>query len=229
MIAIIAAAIAFQPDNVLTPKEAKAGFKLLFDGKTTNGWHNFKAKGVRSGWTITDGVLASTDPANAGDIVSEEKFDWFELYVDYNVSKGGNSGIMFRVADDGDATWHSGPEIQIMDRDVDPKGQLAGYLYQIYPSHDEAVKPPDATKPPGEWNRLHIIVSPKKCETFMNGVKYYEYVYGSADFWDRVKKSKFSEFPGFGKLDKGSIAIQGDHGLVSFKNIKIRPIKATRR
>ena len=120
MIAILAAAIAFQSDNVLTPKEVRAGFKLLFDGKTTNGWHNFKRTGVGSGWTIKDGVLSSTDPGTAGDIVTQDKYGWFELWVDYNVSKGGNSGIMFRVADDGDAVWHSGPEIQIMDRDVDP-------------------------------------------------------------------------------------------------------------
>ena len=226
MIAILAAAVVFQADNTLTPREVRSGFKLLFDGKTMKGWHNFKATGVKPGWTIKDGVMASTDPANAGDIVTDDKYDWFELFVDYNVSKGGNSGVMFHVADDGDAVWHSGPEVQIMDRAVDPNGQLAGYLYQIYPMHDEAVKPPDATKPPGEWNRMRIIVSPKKCETYMNGVKYYEYVYGSPDFWDRVKKSKFSEFPGFAKLLKGTIAIQGDHGLVSFKNIKIRTIKA---
>lgn len=225
MIAILAAAVAFQADNVLTPQEKRAGFQLLFDGKSTSGWHNFKATGVGKGWTIKDGVLASTDPGQAGDIVTEAKFDWFELYVDYNVSKGGNSGVMFRVADDGDTTWQSGPEIQIMDSAVDPHGQLAGYLYEIYPSHDEAVKPADATKPPGEWNRMRIIVSPKKCETYMNGKKYYEYVFGSEDFWARVKKSKFSAFPNFAKLAKGSIAIQGDHGVVSFKNIKIRPIK----
>ena len=217
--------MAFQSDNTLTKQEARAGFQLLFDGKTTNGWHNFKATGVGSGWTIKDGVLASIDPGKAGDIVTEAQFDWFELFVDYNVSPHGNSGIMFRVGPDGGATWHSGPEIQIMDPAVDPKGQLAGYLYELYPSHDEAVKPPDATKPPGEWNRMRIIVSPKKCETYMNGVKYYEYVYGSPDFWARVKKSKFSEFPNFAKLEKGSIAIQGDHGVVQFKNIKIRPIK----
>lgn len=226
MIAILAAALAFQADNTLTAREARTGYKLLFDGKTTNGWHNFMKTGVGAGWTIKDGVLSSSDPGTAGDIVSEDKYEWFEMWVDYNVSKGGNSGIMFRVADTGDAMWHSGPEIQIMDSAVDPHGQLAGYLYEIYPSHDEAVKPPDATKPPGEWNRMHIIVSPKKCATFMNGVKYYEYVYGSEDFWARVKKSKFHEWPEFGKSDSGRIGIQGDHGVVSFKNVKIRPIKA---
>lgn len=225
MIATLAAAVLFQSDNLLTAREHRAGFKLLFDGKTTTGWHNFLKEGVGAGWTIKDGVLSSADPGTAGDIVSEEKFEWFELWVDYNVSKGGNSGIMFRVADKGEAMWHSGPEVQIMDSAVDPHGQLAGYLYEIYPSHDEMPKPPDATKPPGEWNRMHIIVSPKKCETFMNGVKYYEYVYGSPDFWARVKKSKFSAYPDFGKLASGRIGIQGDHGVVSFKNIKIRRIK----
>ena len=225
MIATLAAAVIFQADNTLSRQEIRAGYKLLFDGKTTTGWNNFKKVGVGPGWVINDGVLSSKDPGQAGDIVSDDKFDWFELWVDYNVSKGGNSGIMFRVADTGDAMWHSGPEVQIMDPAVDPHGQLAGYLYEIYPGHD-GPKPPDATKPPGEWNRIHIIVSPKKCETFINGVKYYEYVYGSEDFWARVKKSKFNEWPDFGKLDSGRIGIQGDHGVVSFKNIKIRRIKA---
>ena len=219
MIALIAA-VVFQADNTLTRHEARAGYKLLFDGKTTNGWNNFRKKGVGPGWVIKDGVLSSADPGKAGDIVSDEKFDWFEMWVDYNVSKGGNSGIMFKVADTGDAMWHSGPEVQIMDPAVDPHGQLAGYLYDLYPSKV------DSTKPPGEWNRMHIIVSPKKCETFMNGVKYYEYVYGSADFWDRVAKSKFHEWPNFGKLESGRIGIQGDHGVVSFKNVKIRRIRA---
>lgn len=204
---------------MLTPAEKRKGWELLFDGQTTKGWHNFKAEGVRPGWTVSDGILKVADPGNAGDIVTDKKFEWFELELDWNVSKGGNSGIMFHVADDGDATWHSGPEIQIMDKDVDPHGQLAGYLYELYSS------PVDSTNPPGQWNHFRIVIAPDKCATYVNGVKYYEYVLNSPDFWDRVKKSKFASMPNFSKLASGSIAIQGDHGVVSFRNIKIRPIK----
>ncbi len=222
MLTAIAAALLFQTTPTLTPKEVKAGWKLLFDGKTTAGWHNFKAEGVGSGWTIKDGVLTSSDPGKAGDIVTDDKFDWFELQLDFNVGKGQNSGIMFHVADTGEATWHSGPEIQIYDA-PDPKEpgvQKTGFLYQLY------VPKVESTKPAGQWNHMRLVIAPKKCATYINGVKYYEFVLGSADFKARVAKSKFNEWPTFGTFPTGSIGIQGDHGIVSFKNIKIRPIKA---
>lgn len=220
MITLLAVTLAIQGNNTLSTKEVKAGWKLLFDGQTTKGWHNFKSAGIRPGWTVKDGTLMVSDPANAGDIVSDEKFEWFELQLDWNVSKHGNSGIMFHVAEEGDATWHSGPEIQIMDKEVDPNGQLAGFLYELYKS------PVDSTKPPGEWNHFRIVIAPKKCETYVNGVKYYEYVLNSEDFKARVAKSKFGTMPNFAKFASGSIGIQGDHGVVSFRNIKIKPIKA---
>jgi hypothetical protein len=219
MIAALTAALVVQSMNTLTPEEVKEGWKLLFDGKSTKGWHNFKSKTIGKGWVVKDGVLTSADPSHAGDIVTDEKFDWFELTLDVNIGKGENSGVMFHVADDGEATWHSGPEVQIYDHPFEKGVETTGFLYQLYDT------PTDASKPAGEWNTLRIIVAPDKCETYVNGVKYYEYVLGSPDFWARVKKSKFAEHPQFAKLNKGTIAIQGDHGKVSFRNIKIRPIK----
>ncbi len=219
MITAIAAVILFQSPNTLTAKEIRQGWTLLFDGQTTKGWHNFKSKGVNTGWVVKDGVLTSADPDNAGDIVTDRKFGWFELQLEVNVGKGQNSGIMFRVADEGKAAWHSGPEIQIYDHPAEPGVQITGYLYELY------APTVDASKPAGEWNHLKIVVGPKKCWTELNGVKYYEYVFGSEDFWARVAKSKFVEFPQFAKLAEGSIGIQGDHGVVSFRNIKIKTIK----
>lgn len=220
MIAPLVALVLMQTDNTLTADEAKAGWKLLFDGKSTAGWHNFKQKGIRSGWKVVEGVLTITDPENAGDIVTDEKFDWFELLIDVKLGKGQNSGIMYHVADDGEATWHSGPEIQLYDHPFEKGVETTGFLYQLYTSAT------DAAKPAGEWNTLRILVSPEKCQTDVNGVKYYEYVLNSDDFKARVAKSKFAKFPNFAKLPTGRIAIQGDHGEVSFKNIKIRPIKS---
>lgn len=220
MIAIIASAILLQTPANLTASEVKAGWKLLFDGKSTKGWHNSNETGVASGWTIKDGVLYCADPHKAGDIITDDQYQWFELSVDVNIGKGQNSGIMYHVADTGDATWHSGPEIQIYDHPFEKGVETTGFLYQLYDA------PKDASKPAGEWNNIHIMISPKKCWTEVNGVRYYEYVLGSEDFKARVKKSKFSEFPEFGVLGKGHIAIQGDHGRVAFKNMKIRTIKA---
>lgn len=218
MITILTSLIAAQALNTLTQTEIDAGWKLLFDGRTTHGWHNFKKQGVGKGWQIRDGVLTSVNPDTAGDIVTDDKYDWFELELDYNLTKGGNSGIMFHVADDGDTIWTSGPEVQIYDDHGEDHAQKTGYLYELYSS------PVDSTNPPGQWNHMKIIISPKKCETYINGVKYWECVLGSEDFWARVAKSKFAAMPGFAKLTKGTIGIQGDHGTVSFRNIKLRKL-----
>ena len=220
MIAALAAAILLQADNTLSSKDVKQGWHLLFDGKTMNGWHNFNATGIRAGWTVKDGVMTAADPDNSGDIVTNDKYDWFELSLDFNMAKGQNSGVMFHCADSGEAMWHSGPEVQIYDHKFEPGVQSTGFLYELY---DSKV---DAAKPAGQWNHMHLMISPKKCWTEINGVRYYEFVLGSDDFWARVKKSKFSAFPEFAKLTKGTIGIQGDHGVVSFKNVKIRTIKA---
>lgn len=221
MTTAVAAVLAFQALNSLSQAEIDAGWKLLFDGKTTTGWHNFKSKEVGPGWKVEGGILTSVDPATAGDIMTSEQFDWFELSIEFRLTPGGNSGIMYRVVEEGEATWHSGPEVQIYDAQGAQGAQISGWLYQLYSSEV------DATKPVGEWNHYRIVVSPEKCSTAVNGTLYYEYQLGSDDFWERVKKSKFAEFPMFAKAPKGSIAIQGDHGVVSFRNIKIRPIKAT--
>jgi len=219
MLAVLAAVLILQPDNTLTRKEIRDGWQLLFDGKTTKGWHSFKQKGIRPGWTVQNGVLAITDARDAGDIVTDDKYDWFELDLDWNVGKGQNSGVMFHVADDSETIWTSGPEIQIYDDHGEPGAQKNGFLYDLYDSKI------DSTHPAGEWNHFHIVITPKKCETDVNGVKYYEWEYNSADFWDRVAKSKFHQWPGFAKLNKGTIGLQGDHGLVQFKNIKLRRLK----
>jgi len=214
--------------NTLTGAQKAAGWKLLFDGKTFTGWHNFKKEGVRPGWQVKDGALACVDPHNAGDIITSDKFDWFELELDYNISEGGNSGIMYHVTEDGNAAWASGPEIQLEDNAKAADPQRCGWLYALYqPAADPKTgKPIDATKPAGQWNHMRIVISPEKCVHEVNGVKYVEYVLGSDDFKERVAKSKFGQMPLFAKSNSGHIALQGDHGQVSFRNIRIRPITA---
>lgn len=214
--------------NTLTAQEKADGWRLLFDGKDFNGWHNFKREGVRPGWQVKDGELVCADPHDAGDIVTDDQFDWFELQLDYNISEAGNSGIMFHVTDKGGAVWATGPEFQLEDNKEARDPIRCGWLYALYqPPIDPATgKTLDATKPVGEWNHVRLLVTPKKCVHEINGVKYFEYVLHSDDFNERVAKSKFGRMPNFAKSDTGSIALQGDHGQVMFRNIKIRPIKA---
>jgi hypothetical protein len=102
--------------------------------------------------------------------------------------------------------------------------QRCGWLYALYkPEIDPKTgKPLDATKPAGEWNHVRLVISREQCIHEINGVKYFEYVLGSDDFKERVAKSKFSRMPHFAKSESGTIALQGDHGQVSFRNIKVR-------
>lgn len=211
----------------LTEDEKKAGWKLLFDGKTLDGWHTFKMNGVKPGWQMKDGTIACIDPHNAGDLCTNDKYDWFELQLDYNISVGGNSGILYHVTDDGDHTWRTGPEFQLEDNAKAADPIRCGWLYALYkpPLDEKTGKTLDATKPAGEWNHIRLLISPDKCEHDVNGVKYFDYVLHSEDFNQRVEKSKFHTMPNFAKSDIGYIALQGDHGQVSFRNIKIRPIE----
>lgn len=215
-----------QKTNTLSAAEKAAGWELLFDGQSFAGWHDFKQDGVRPGWQIQDGALVCADPKNAGDIVTTDKFDWFELQLDYNISEAGNSGILYHVTNDGDTTWATGPEFQLEDNAKAADQIRCGWLYALYqpPIDLKTGKILDATKPVGQWNHVRLLVTPEKCLHEINGVKYFDYVLGSDDFNARVAKSKFHTMPFFAKASSGFIALQGDHGSVSFRNIKIRPI-----
>ncbi|HXP60866.1 MAG TPA: DUF1080 domain-containing protein [Dongiaceae bacterium] len=214
--------------NTLSDAEKAAGWQLLFNGTDFSGWHNFRQAGVRPGWQVKDGALVCVDPHNAGDIVTSNKFDWFELQLDYNISVAGNSGIMYHIADHGGAMWETGPEFQLEDNQAAADPVRCGWLYALYqpPIDPQTGKTLDATKPVGQWNHVRLLLTPEKCEHDINGVKYFEYVLGSEDFKSRVAKSKFGRMPYFAKSDRGYLGLQGDHGSVSFRNIKLRPIPA---
>jgi hypothetical protein len=212
--------------NTLSDEERAAGWKLLFDGQSLAGWHSFKEEGVRQGWQVKDGVITCANPRDAGDLCTNDEYDWFELRLEYNISEGGNSGIMFHVTDEGRTAWATGPEVQLQDNEQGRDSIKSGWLYALYepPTDAKTGKPLDATKPAGQWNQITLLISPDKCVHEVNGTKYVEYVLGSDDFNRRVADSKFGRMRRFAKTHKGYIALQGDHGVVSFRNIKIRPI-----
>jgi hypothetical protein len=219
-LALVAApfARAEQPLNELTDEQKAEGWKLLFDGQTTDGWKNYKKDTIGKGWKVVDGALTRA-AEGAGDIVTADQYDAFELVLEYRIGKEGNSGIMYHVSEEGDTPWMTGPEIQVQDNKDGHDPQKSGWLYQLYDSET------DATKPAGEWNEVRILITPDKCEHYMNDVKYCEYVKGSDDWNERVAKSKFGDMPHFGKPTKGYICLQ-DHGdPVSYRNIRIREVK----
>jgi 3-keto-disaccharide hydrolase len=204
--------------SVVTPQEQAAGWRPLLDGKSTAGWRGYKKAGMPSGWQVVDGAL--TRVGQGGDIITNDQFGNFELALEWNVAPGGNSGIFYRVTEEGQAGYETGPEMQVLDdaRHVDGTSRLtaAGSLYGIYAA------PPGVVKPAGEWNTVRIVVNGNHVEHWLNGVKVVDYELGSPDWEKLVAGSKFKAWPGYGRAKRGHIALQ-DHGdWVAYRNIKIK-------
>ncbi len=227
MLCFVSAAPAAEP-NTLTLNEELSGWKLLFDGKTTDGWRSYKKDAVSKGWVVEDGALVRKDKG-AGDIITLDQYDAFELLLDYKIIEGGNSGLMFHVTEEEKAPYQTGPEVQILDNPKGKDPQKAGWLYQLYQPRKDRVtgETVDATKPAGEWNQIYLRVSPQSGAIMMNGVNYITFQKGSADWDKRVAASKFANWAKFGKATTGHICLQDHSDLVAFRNIKIRPISKT--
>src|SRR5579859_924379 len=215
----MAAAPALAADNTLTPAEQAAGWKLLFDGKSTDGWKGFKTAAPDAGWTVRDGAIGP-DPKTSKDLVSKADYENFELDFDWKISPKGNSGVMIHVIPVGDETYESGPEYQILDNaHGEPPLQRAALLFALYaPSMD-------MTKPVGQFNHGRIVVDHGRVQHWLNGMKVVEYDMNSADFKARVAASKFKRWPQFATGKTGAIALQNHGDAVWFKNIKIKVLK----
>jgi hypothetical protein len=226
---LTAAAQAQTPTvNTLTAAEKKAGWILLFDGKSLDGWRGYKrpdAAGTR--WTIKDGLLCL--PAGEGhdthgqrDIVTTATWDQFELAWDWRVAEGSNSGLKYFVLEDQDSAI--GHEYQLIDdarhpdAKIGPHRQTAAF-YDVLPAADRPIKPA------GEWNESRVLVKGNHVEHWLNGKKVLEYELGSPATLAAVQKSKFKAIDRFGKRQNGHILLQ-DHGdSVCFRNVKLRPVK----
>jgi hypothetical protein len=210
--------------NVLTPDEAKAGWVLLFDGKDA-GAHlrGYKKDAMPASWHVDDGELVLK--GKGGDIVTKDEYQDFELVLDWKISEGGNSGIMWHVTEDHGYPWETGPEMQILDDAKHPDGKSrltsAGACYALYPA------PEGAVKPVGQWNTARILAVGPKVTYWLNGTKTAEFDMSSKEWKDKLAGSKFKSMPDFATRAKGHIALQ-DHGdEVAFRNIKVRPIAPT--
>jgi len=203
--------------NTLTAAERAAGWRLLFDGRTTDGWRGFKMNSMPDGWKVVDGAL--TRVAAAGDILTTQKFKNFELDLEWKISEGGNSGVFYRGSEDEDAIYWTAPEMQVLDdaRHPDGKSRLtaAGSDYALYEA------PAGIVKPAGQWNQVRLIVNGRHVEHWLNGVRLLQYEFYSPDWEMRVRDSKFAAHPKYGRNGDGYIGLQ-DHGdWVAFRNIKI--------
>jgi hypothetical protein len=201
-----------------TPTPQSGGWRPLFDGRTTAGWRGFRQDSMPAGWQVVDGAL--TRVAEAGDIITVEQFANFELELEWAVAPGGNSGIMFRVTEDSDATYKSGPEMQVLDdaahRDGQSRLTAAGSNYGLHAA------PAGVVKPAGQWNAVRIVVNGAHVEHWLNATKVVEYELWSPEWEAQVAATKFAQWPGYGRARAGHIALQ-DHGdRVSYRNIRIR-------
>lgn len=213
--------------NTLVAAEKNKGWKLLFDGKTTGGWHGFNLKGFPDCWIIEDGVFTTTTKggSESQDIITDKEYRNFALSVDFKLMKGTNSGILFQVSEDPKYKfpYETGPEFQIIDQanwpDPLKDWQICGANYAMYPPKSLP------SKPVGEWNHLMLVVDGNNVTQIINGVVVAEYVKNSEE-WIKLRNSgKWSAFPDYGKFDQGHISLQNHGTQVWFRNIKLNEFK----
>ena len=213
--------------NQLSSEEKSVGWKLLFNGSNTKGWHKYGGKPVGAAWKVKDDYLyLDTSSKDGGDIVTDEEYDNFDFQVEWRISKNGNSGIIFYIHED-KATynwpWETGPEMQVLDNigaEDNKKGNhVAGTLYDLAGSY-EVSRP----KPVGDWNLTEIKCINGKLDLYLNGVNTVSTTLWDDNWRKMVAGSKFRNMHDFGTYKKGRIGLQ-DHGNeVSFRNIKIRKL-----
>lgn len=214
--------------NTLTEDEKSNGWKLLFDGKTTNGIRNFKTETLGNKWIARNGSLhfkGKDAPGTGGDIIiTDKEYEDYELYLEWKISTGGNSGIIYNVVenDQYDYVWQTGPEMQILDNVRHSDGQIvkhrAGDLYDLIECGTVVVNEPQT------WNKVRIVMKDGKVQHWLNGHKVVETELWTPEWDQMVAGSKFKDMPGFGTGRKGHIALQDHSDPVWFRNIKIREL-----
>jgi cytochrome c len=219
--------------NTLTAEEEAQGWKLLFNGKTLDGWHSFNKPVPNKSWYVDNGTIALDSKVNAegknvvpedGDILTDDEYENFELNLEWKISNCGNSGIIYNIVESEkfSESWQTGPEMQVLDNTCHPdakfKTHQAGDLYDLIACKYVTVKPA------GEWNHVRLIKNKGKVEHWLNGVKVVEYEMYTDRWLEMIANSKFKDMPDFGRAQKGRIALQEHDDKVWYRNVKIREL-----
>ncbi|MBL7850887.1 MAG: DUF1080 domain-containing protein [Cyclobacteriaceae bacterium] len=213
-----------QGHNTLTDQEKKEGWQLLFDGKTTKGWHTFNKKTIGDEWKVTNGELWLDPKPGALDIATDKEYENFELLIEWKIDSCGNSGIFINAVESPkyEFGYYTGPEMQVLHNECHPDGKIpkhrAGNLYDLIASSTESARGPR------EWNQVRILVNKGHLEFWLNGVKQVETTMFTPEWEAMIKDSKFKKYPDFGKARKGRIMLQEHGSRVWYRNIKIREL-----
>ena len=208
----------------------------LFDGKSTDGWRAYNGDTIPEKWAVIDGNLTlntelklEEDWKGGGDIIYyKEQFESFELYLEWKLPKGGNSGVFYNVQEGYEAPYAVSPEYQLLDDDGWEELNNATLESWQKAGADYAMYEPDLSKkklnPAGQWNNSRIVYTPEKAQYFLNGELLLEFVPFSEDWYERRNSGKWDNFPDYGKYKKGYIALQDHDTPIWFKNIKIKKL-----
>lgn len=209
--------------NTLSEAEREAGWRLLFDGTSLDGWRGYQRDSIPGGWTVDEAALHfEGEGRNSTTLITDEEFSNFELRLEWKIAEQGNSGIMYRATEATEDAYRTGPEYQVLDNTVldSVAGSIhqAGALYGLY-APSEVV-----ARPAGTYNQARIVVNRSHVQHWLNGTKLLEAEMGSDDWSERVAGTKFEDYAGFAESESGHIALQ-DHGHpVWYRNIKLRPL-----
>jgi hypothetical protein len=204
-------------NNALSAKEKRAGWQLLFDGKSLKGWRNFgKPDGPHKGWVAENGCLKLQPGSGGGDIITVEEFTDFDLRWEWKVPARANNGVKYLASEGRPKT--PGPEYQMIDDTLETDAKrMTASLYDILPPAKN--KP---SKAMGQWNQSRILVRGNHVEHWLNGAKVLEFELGSAKLNAAIAKSKFKDVENFGKKISGHILLTDHHDEAWYRNIKIR-------
>lgn len=226
-------------NNTLTKEEEEAGWKLLFDGESFDGWRSLGRETIpKNLWKIENGTIHKVNtgdvaslpdgqPAEGGDLITNEQFTDYELYFEWRVEPSGNTGLKYNVSEEvslKNGVSALGFEYQLGDdsnfiNERKPT-HLVGALYDLFPTkHKVEINPID------EFNRSRLLVQGNHVEHWLNGEKVLEYELGSKELDSAYRVSKYNKIPDFHKKKRAHLVLQNHKDAAWFRNIKIREIK----